>query len=169
MHVTLLWMSRICTSFKRENQHYVFLRQNKKLTELNECDGIKKGLAMFWQGSISLMARFTLLITEWKTYTQESWNRIKLEWFTCRPEMQRERRTLMLCHNVQREPPCFLNFLRRIRGAGSNLSLRLGQKLICNGIVCTISIVILSNMWIDNVSLELTQHAIILSPRICHT
>lgn len=100
---------------------------------------------MVWQGSISLMAKFILLITEWKKYTQESWNRIKLEWFTCRPEMQRGMRTLMLCHSIQREPPCFLNSLWRICGAGSNLSLRLGQKLICNGIICTISIIILGS------------------------
>lgn len=51
----------------------------------------------------------------------------------------------MLCHSIQREHPCFLNSLWRICGAGSNLSLRLGQKLICNGIICTISIIILGS------------------------
>lgn len=100
---------------------------------------------MVWRGSISLMARFTLLITEEKKYTQESWIRIKLEWFTRRPEMQRVRRTLILSHKVQKGPPCFLNSLWRIHGAGSNLSLRLGQKFICNGIICIMSIIILSS------------------------
>lgn len=55
-----------------------------------------KELTMVWQGSKSLMAWFSLLITAWRKYTEENSVIPELEWFTQISKIQRVRKTLQL-------------------------------------------------------------------------
>lgn len=50
-------------------------------------------------------------------------------------EIQRVRKSLLLSHKVQSGPTCFLNSLWSLGAVRSNLSLRLGQWVISNGII----------------------------------
>lgn len=76
------------------------------------------------------MARFTLLFAAWRKYTEGNWVSLEL---AQRSEMQRVRKTFLLSHEVQNEPPCFLNCLWSLGLARSNLSPWLGQQFMSKG------------------------------------